>query len=77
MKYLFYLLIAVLMTGCDGSDNTYTERKTCIVKEIADGIVTIECDGILYNVDDDRYYYVGQPVAASMEYVLDYVEIHD
>ena len=73
MKIL--LIIALLLIGCNGEDNTYSRTETCVVDHITEDIITIECDGIYRDTyNDGGDYYVGKPVIARIE---EYVEIEE
>jgi len=73
MKIL--LIIALLLIGCNGEDNTYSRTETCVVNHITEDIITIECDGIYRDTyNDGGDYYVGKIVTARIE---EYVEIEE
>jgi len=69
------IIIALLLMGCNGEDNTYTRMETCTVDHITEDIITLECNGIYRDAySDGKDYYVGQPVTATIE---EYVEIQE
>lgn len=70
--------ILVVLMNCNGNDDTltnyYSDWETCIVKEISDGIVVIECDGVRRNTAYVDGVQVGDLVQARTDYET-YTEI--
>lgn len=71
-------IILVVLMSCNGGDDSsteyYSDWQTCIVKEISDGIFTIECDGVERTTRAVDGVVVGDLVQARIDYEV-YTEI--